>query len=176
VTERQFSKLKLTGLILSFVGIICLVYNSIFVNKLSLWATIFALLCLTCITIGSMLQKNISDKPWQVMPLQYAISIIVFALIIPFQPFYFEMNWQFWIPIIWLGIVISVVAQLIFYKLLSSGNLVNVTSLFYLVPLVTLILDFFIFKTQLKLLDFVGIVSILFGVYLVYQKSNLVKK
>jgi len=123
-----------------------------------------------------MLQKNISDKPWQVMPLQYAISIIVFALIIPFQPFYFEMNWQFWIPIIWLGIVISVVAQLIFYKLLSSGNLVNVTSLFYLVPLVTLILDFFIFKTQLKLLDFVGIVSILFGVYLVYQKSNLVKK
>ena len=30
--------------------------------------------------------------------------------------------------------IISVVAQLLLYRLLTAGNLVNVTSLFYLVP------------------------------------------
>ncbi|OTG85914.1 EamA family transporter [Acinetobacter sp. ANC 4558] len=170
ITEKSFSKLKLIGLVLSFIGIICLVYNSIFVNKLSLWATICALLCLGSITLGAILQKNIKDKPWQVLPLQYAVALVIFAVIIPFQTFNFDVSWNFWLPVFWLGIIVSVLAQLIFYKLLQSGNLVNVTSLFYLVPLVTLILDFIIFRVELGSLDLLGISAILLGVYLVYKK------
>ena len=170
ITEKSFSKIIFIGLILSFVGIICLVYNNMFVNKLFIWALLAAIVCLACIIIGAILQRKISEKPWQVLPLQYAISLIFIVLIIPFQSFYFEMNYNFWIPVLYLGIIISVEVQLIFYKLLQSGNLVNTTSLFYLVPLVTLILDFMIFKTQLSAFNYVGIVAILSGVYLVYRK------
>ena len=170
ITEKSYSKIKLVGLVLSFIGIICLVYNNIFINKLSLWATVCSIFCLACITTGAILQRKISEKPWQVLPLQYVISLIFIAFIIPFQSFQFEMNLDFWIPVLYQGIIISVVAQLIFYKLLQSGNLVNTTSLFYLVPLVTLILDFIIFKSQLSIFDYVGIVAILTGVYLVYKK------
>lgn len=175
ITEKSFSKVKLLGLILSFVGIIFLVYNNLFVNKLSLWATVSSIICLACITTGVILQRKISEKPWQVLPLQYVISLIFIALIIPFQSFDFEMNLDFWIPVLYQGIIISVVAQLIFYKLLQSGNLVNTTSLFYLVPLVTLILDFIIFRTQLSAFDYVGIVAILSGVYLVYRNKAIPK-
>ena len=45
------------------------------------------------------------------------------------------------IPLLWLGIVISVIAQLLFYRLMQRGDLVNVTSLFYLVPVVTTLMD-----------------------------------
>ena len=38
---------------------------------------------------------------------------------------------------LFLGLLISVVAQLLLYRLLSAGNIVNVTSLFYLVPVIT---------------------------------------
>lgn len=172
LTEKSFSKVKLTGLLLSFFGIICLVYNNMFVNKLSLWATLASVMCLACITTGVILQRKISEKPWHVLPLQYAISLIFILLIIPFQSFSFEMNLDFWIPVLYQGIIVSVIAQLIFYKLLQSGNLVNTTSLFYLVPLVTLILDFIIFNTQLSTFDYIGIAAILSGVYLVYRKAN----
>ena len=59
-----------------------------------------------------------------------------------------------------------------FFTAVQSGNLVNTTSLFYLVPLVTLILDFIIFRTQLFAFDFVWIVVILSGFYLVYKKVS----
>lgn len=170
ITEKHFSKVKLFGLLLSFSGIICLVYTSLFVKQLSFLAITFALICLLAITTGAILQRKITENPVQIMPLQYLVSLIGFLLIIPLQGFQFEMNMGFWTPTIWLGLIISVVAQLLFYRLLQSGNVVNVTSLFYLVPIITLILDYIIFTATLSSLDYVGIAAILFGVYLVYRQ------
>ncbi|TCM60476.1 EamA-like transporter family protein [Acinetobacter calcoaceticus] len=172
ITERSFSKLKLLGLLLSFAGIICLVYTSLFVNQLSILAISFALICLCAITIGAMLQRKIVEDPLKILPLQYLTSLVVFVAVIPLQGFHFEMSFDFWTPTIWLALVISVAAQLIFYRLLRSGNLVNVTSLFYLVPIVTLILDFMIFQATLSRFDVIGISAILLGVYLVYRQPS----
>lgn len=172
ITEKNFSKLKLLGLFLSFFGIISLVYTSLFIKQLSLISIIFALICLIAITTGSIMQRKIKENPIQIMPLQYLIALMSFVVVIPLQGFHFEMNWEFWLPTIWLGIIISVVAQLLFYRLLQSGNVVNVTSLFYLVPIVTLILDYLIFSASLNPLDYLGIAAILLGVYLVYRRPN----
>jgi len=170
VTEKSFSKVKFLGLSLSFLGIICLVYTSLFVNHLSFLAIAFALACLLATTAGAILQRKIKEDPIQIMPLQYLISLLLFVVVIPVQGFHFEMNFDFWAPTLWMALVISVIAQLIFFRLIQSGNLVNVTSLLYLVPIVTLILDFFIFQATLSGLDLLGITAILIGVYLVYRK------
>lgn len=172
ITEKHFSKIKLLGLILSFFGIICLVYASIFVKQLSLLSILFAFICLIAITSGAIMQRHIKENPIQIMPLQYLVALVSFILVIPLQGFHFEMNWEFWVPTIWLGLIISVAAQLLFYRLLQSGNVVNVTSLFYLVPIVTLILDYLIFSASLSPLDYIGIAAILVGVYLVYRQPQ----
>lgn len=172
ITEKHFSKIKLLGLILSFFGIICLVYASIFVKQLSLLSILFAFICLIAITSGAIMQRHIKENPIQIMPLQYLVALVSFILVIPLQGFHFEMNWEFWVPTIWLGLIISVAAQLLFYRLLQSGNVVNVTSLFYLVPIVTLILDYLIFSASLSPLDYIGIAAILAGVYLVYRQPQ----
>lgn len=172
ITEKHYSKLKLLGLVMSFLGIICLVYTSLFVTQLSIVAVIIALGCLAAITTGAILQRKIKDNPLQVMPLQYLVALLLFMTMLPFQSFHFEMDWNFWTPTLWLGLVISVIAQLILYRLLQSGNVVNVTSLFYLVPIVTLVLDYFIYQATLSALDVAGIVGILLGVYLVYRKQT----
>lgn len=172
ITEKKFSKIKLSGLLLSFLGIICLVYTSLFIKQLSFLSIGFALICLFAITIGAIMQRKIKENPVQIMPLQYLVALIGFALVIPLQGFEFEMNIGFWMPTIWLGLVISVIAQLLFYYLLQSGNVVNVTSLFYLVPVVTLILDYLIFSSTLSGFDYMGICAILAGVYLVYRPTK----
>lgn len=71
--------------------------------------------------------------------------------------------------LLYLGLVISVGAQLLLYRLICSGNLVNVTSLFYLVPMVTVILDFLILGNAMPALAIAGMAAILAGLVLVFQ-------
>jgi drug/metabolite transporter (DMT)-like permease len=61
------------------------------------------------------------------------------------------------------------VAQLLFYRLMQAGNLVNVTSLFYLVPVVTAIMDFLVLGNRLAPLGVAGMASILAGLVLVFR-------
>jgi drug/metabolite transporter (DMT)-like permease len=69
-----------------------------------------------------------------------------------------------------LGLVISVIAQLLFYRLIHTGNLVNVTSLFYWVPAVTAILDYLFFGNVPSNYGILGMVAILAGLMLVFQR------
>jgi hypothetical protein len=62
------------------------------------------------------------------------VSLGLCLLIAPVSGFRFTVNVGLIIPVLFLGLLISVVAQLLLYRLLSAGNIVNVTSLFYLVP------------------------------------------
>ncbi|SAL52314.1 multidrug DMT transporter permease [Caballeronia udeis] len=83
---------------------------------------------------------------------------------------------DFLIPLLWLGIVISVFAQLLFYKLIRAGNLVNVTSLFYLVPVVTAVMDYLVLGNRLAPLGLAGMVSILAGPVLVCRAAPARKR
>jgi drug/metabolite transporter (DMT)-like permease len=82
-----------------------------------------------------------------------------------------EFTTSFLIPLVWLGVVISVVAQLLFYRLIQMGNLVNVTSLFYLVPVVTAAMDYFFLGDQLAFLSLIGMGSILLGLIQVFRNE-----
>jgi drug/metabolite transporter (DMT)-like permease len=109
----------------------------------------------------------------EVLPLQYSMSLILCTAILPFEPVTLNFNLGFLVPLLWLGLIISVVAQLLFYRLIRSGNLVNVTSLFYLVPVVTAGLDYVCLGNRLGLLCLVGIGAILIGLWLVFKTKVL---
>jgi drug/metabolite transporter (DMT)-like permease len=61
-------------------------------------------------------------------------------------------NPAFVLSVIWLGLVISVGTTFLLYRLIARGNLVNVTSLFYLVPGVTAAMDWAILGNPLSAL------------------------
>ena len=73
---------------------------------------------------------------------------------------------------LFLVLVISVGAQLLLYRLIRSGNLVNVTSLLYLVPVVTVVLDHLLLGNTMPTLAIVGMVAILAGLVLVFRKHE----
>jgi drug/metabolite transporter (DMT)-like permease len=91
---------------------------------------------------------------------------------VPSQPFHFELNLNFLLPLLWLGLITSVGTQFLLYRMIQSGNLVNVTSLLYLVPVVTLILDYLILGNKVSTLALVGIVMILVGLVLVFRQAK----
>jgi len=67
----------------------------------------------------------------------------------------------------WLALVISVAATLLLYRLIQRGNLVNVTSLFYLVPAGTALLDWLVLGNVMAPLAMAGTGAILAGLVLV---------
>jgi len=169
--EKNWQKERLLGLCISLAGLILLVWKSLTMSFIAPIGVLFALAALICITFGAIIQKNIQQAPTDVLPLQYVISLIVCLFIVPFEHFEITWNSQLIISVLFLGILISVVAQLLLYRLLSQGNIVNVTSLFYLVPIVTALLDFLILKNKLPLAGLIGMIAILLGLMLVFKKK-----
>lgn len=146
--EKNLQKERLFGLLIALAGLILLVWKSLTMSFIAPIGIFFALAALICITFGAIMQKNIQQAPTDVLPLQYVVSLVVCLFIVPFEHFEITWNSQLIISVLFLGILISVVAQLLLYRLLSQGNIVNVTSLFYLVPIVTALLDFLILKIR----------------------------
>jgi len=169
--EKRLQKERLFGLLIALAGLILLVWKSLTMSFIAPIGILFALTALICITFGAIMQKNIQQAPTDVLPLQYVISLVVCLFIVPFEHFEITWNLQLIISVLFLGILISVVAQLLLYRLLSQGNIVNVTSLFYLVPIVTALLDFLILKNKLPLAGLIGMIAILLGLMLVFKKK-----
>lgn len=70
------------------------------------------------------------------------------------------------------------VAQLLLYRLLSVGNIVNVTSLFYLVPAITalldyLLLDYLLLGNRLPAAAMIGMMAIVGGIVLVFRTAKV---
>ncbi len=169
--EKNLQKERLFGLLIALAGLILLVWKSLTMSFIAPIGIFFALTALICITFGAIMQKNIQQAPTDVLPLQYIVSLVVCLFIVPFEHFEIAWNSQLIISVLFLGILISVVAQLLLYRLLNQGNLVNVTSLFYLVPVVTALLDFLILKNKLPLAGLIGMIAILLGLLLVFKKK-----
>lgn len=169
--EKSLQKERLLGLLIALAGLILLVWKSLTMSFIAPIGIFFALAALICITFGAIMQKNIQQAPTDVLPLQYVVSLVICLFIVPFEHFEITWNSQLIISVLFLGISISVVAQLLLYRLLNQGNLVNVTSLFYLVPVVTALLDFLILKNKLPLAGLIGMIAILIGLMLVFKKK-----
>lgn len=172
-TERRFGLLRLLGLILALAGLALVVFESLVLAELSMPGMSFAMGALASMTVGAMLQKRIQQAPAEVLPLQYLVTLLVYLCLLPTQPFHFNWTWNFWTPLLWLGLVISVFAQLLLYRLIRTGNLVNVTSLFYVVPVVTVVLDYVVLGNALPMLSLAGMAAILGGVILVFRAHSI---
>ncbi len=170
--ERQRSWSRMFGLMLGLVGLVMVVYQGIGLAGMSLAGMLCGLLALVSMTAGSIMQKRITDNPLGTLPVQYLAGLLLCAVFVPFQPFHFEYSAGFFVPVLWMGLVVSVLATLLLYRLIARGNLVNVTSLFYLVPAVTAIMDYLVFGNRLALLSLLGMVLIIVGLVFVFRKSR----
>lgn len=169
--ERRFSLLRLAGLLLALLGLAAVVFQSLVLARFSLNGMLFAFGALLCMTLGAILQRQIRQSPVEVLPLQYAVTLSLCLLFVPFQPVRFEAVAGFIVPVLWLGLVISVAAQLLLYRMIQTGNLVNVTSLFYLVPVVTVGMDYLFLGNALSRLGLLGMGAILVGLALVFRAA-----
>jgi len=169
ILERRISWLRLGGLLVALGGLGVIVLESLLAARFSLSGISMTLAALLCMTTGSIAQKSLRDAPLDVLPMQYAIGLGMCLLIAPFRPLHMDVTLGLVIPLLYMGVLISVVATLLLYRLIQTGNLVNVTSLFYLVPGVTAGLDYLLLGNRMSLASLAGLVAIVLGLLLVFR-------
>jgi drug/metabolite transporter (DMT)-like permease len=172
LTERRFGAARMAGLALALAGLTMVVADSLLMARLSPIGVLCALGSLTSVTVGAILQKRLTSTPVQVLPLQYGVSTLACLLCLTFQPFAFDATLAFFVPLLWLALVISVAATLLFYRLIQAGNLVNVTSLFYLVPAGTAVLDYLLLGNRLAPMAIAGMGAIIAGLAVVFRRAR----
>ena len=171
LVERRFPASRIAGLMLALAGLVLVVFHSITAARLSIAGMAFALGALMSMTAGAILQKGEQQAPLDVLPLQYAVGLGLCLAFMPSQPLRLEFTTGLAVSWLWLGLVYSVGAQLLFYRLIRQGNLVNVTSLFYLVPAMTALMDYVFLGNSLPGLSVLGMAAILAGLALVFRPS-----
>lgn len=169
LVERRMQGSRLPGLLLALSGLILLVWRSLSASHLPAAGILFALAALLFMTFGAIMQKKNQQTPADVLPLQYGVSLVLCLLFFPLGSFHVNINAGFIISVLFLGLLISVVAQLLLYRLLSAGSIVNVTSLFYLVPVITAVLDYLLLGNRLPWSGIAGMVMILLGIMMVFR-------
>ncbi|HBR6319570.1 TPA: DMT family transporter [Klebsiella pneumoniae] len=173
VVERRLQGRRLSGLLIALAGLVLLVWRSLAASPMAMVGILFALAALLLMTFGALWQKRSRQAPADVLPLQYAVSLGLCLLIAPVSGFRFTVNAGLIIPVLFLGLLISVVAQLLLYRLLSMGNIVNVTSLFYLVPAITALLDYLLLGNRLPAAAMIGMMAIVGGIVLVFRTAKV---
>ncbi|HGM5094283.1 TPA: DMT family transporter, partial [Serratia marcescens] len=166
ITERRCAGLRAFGLALAMAGLTLVVYQSLMVAHFSPSGMLFAFIALGSMTAGTLLQKGMTQPPLAVLPLQYAIGLLMCTLALPFEPLRVDWRPEFVLPLLWMAVVISVLATFLLYRLIQRGNLVQVTSLFYLIPAVTALLDYLLLGHALAALSLLGMAGIVLGVML----------
>lgn len=169
IVERRWRPMRVAGLGLSLAGLALVVCRGVGGTGLPITGVACALTALVALTAGSLLQKRMRAAPADVLPLQNAIGLALCVAILPFRPVSLQIGWAFIVSLLWLGIVISVIAQLLFYRLMQRGDLVNVTSLFYLVPVVTTLMDAVWPGNRPEPLALAGMGAIVAGLALVFR-------
>ena len=170
--ERRFSPWRLLGLLVSLAGLALVVLRGVDGVQLPASGLLFALLALLAMTGGSIVQKGTVLPPDRVLPLQFVVTLLMCALAAPFQSWRIDDALALTGPVLWLALVISVGAQLLLYRLIAAGNLVNVTSLFYLVPVVTALMDWLLLGNRLGLWGVAGMTLVVAGLWLVFGKRG----
>lgn len=171
LVERRFGWRRMAGLMLALTGLVLVMWDGIEAARFSIIGMLYAAGALLCMTGGAILQKSLRQPPLRALPLQYLAGLMLCVALAPWQPWQATLGAGLLATLLWLGLVISVGATLLLYRLIQAGNLVNVTSLFYLVPGGTALLDYLLLGNPLAPLAMAAMALILAGLALVLRSA-----
>ena len=153
-----------SGLVLSTLG-----YHS--VDKINVSGIVLSVLALLSITFGTIAQAKVKTPPILTLLIQTIFSFLIFLAVIVYQGLSFEVNAYSLLSLVWMGAVVSVGAYLLLMLMLKYSSADKVSTLFFLLPLLTMILESLVFDTTLSALTIFGVILVCTSLF-VYQTQK----
>lgn len=170
---EKVNKKAWLGLILGFLGVVLVLGLNEQSLQTQLAGVLLSMLGLLSISFGSLYQKKFCSN----MNLVSGGAIQTFfsaLLILPFL--YFEetkvvFNSDFIIALLYMAVIASIGAMSFLYYMIRYGEVSKVSSLFYLLPIVSVIVTFIIFGKEMDMNIFLGIFVVLIAMNLINKKD-----
>lgn len=166
------------GVVLGFLGLVLVLWNKAGVTGDAGWPMDWIALgaagaAVLGMTAGSMYQKAFvsaqdirTGTAWQYI----GAFVPVFVLAMVLEDGRIEWTGNFIFAMVWLCLVLSIGAVSLLMVIIRHDNVSRVAGLFYMIPIVTAVMAYFIFGEQLNTVQFVGIAITAVGVALVSRK------
>lgn len=154
-----FERIGVTGylvLLLGFSGLVVAVTGGGAVDVVTISGLIFAGLAVLAMTIGTILQQRTLIHVVSSVLVQYCFSSIIFALGVGLYGFEAELTPQFISSALWMILVVSVGAILLLVYMLKEDKASKVSTLFFLVPVITYLLDYLVYDAPLSMMTIIG--------------------
>ena len=175
IMNDKLSVLNWVGLTLGLLGLSLIVFHSVFITDLNLLGLGFGLIALIAMTLGTIGQKRFCSRIDFLtnLLLQYLISSLVFLCIDRFHVLQaIPTNLAFVVALFWMGIVVSVFATCLYYYLVNNKQLTRVTTVFYCVPALTVILDYLVYGELISTISLLGFLVTCLGLYFSFRKDK----
>ena len=168
------SRIQWIGLFIGFVGVVVVISPSVGINA-PMISIISCVIGLMAITTGTLLQKRVGSS---ISLLKSNIiqasagSLFFMTLIVTVEKPHITWNEPFLIALVWQVLAVSTGAYVILMILIKRDSVAATTSLLFLVPPVTAIIEFFIFGEPLTQVTATGFILASAGVYMVTRCSE----
>ena len=159
-------------LIAAFLGVILTIIGYKKMEGFTLLGFVFAIISVTSITIGSILQKKNSSHIFENLRIQFMTSSTLFGLSLFFGHWYLHFNPTFLFSLSWMILVVSLGANFLLIFMMKSHCASKVSSLFFCIPPVVMTLDYFCFSTRIAPISMVGTLLIMVSVKLYFSSVS----
>jgi drug/metabolite transporter (DMT)-like permease len=162
------------GFLLGLIGVMLVVSHKLTFNHTHLIGLAMCFLGLFGLTAGNLYQKRFCSHMniftgGIIQSFTACIAVCVCAVL--FESIQVAWTNQFIFALAWMSVIVSIGALSVLYLLIRHGEVSQVASLFYLVPVSTAIIAFFVYNETIDLFGIIGIFITAIGITLV-QKTQ----
>jgi len=167
---HNFNKKSIIGLIVAYLGVFMIVLNGQKLAGIEPIGDFFALMAAIMFAVYTLTMQRI-QKSYHLIDMTrkvmfYGLVVLAVIILITRQTLWFDlMDKKLLISLLFLGIVASSLAFLMWNKAIQIVGSIATNQYIYLVPVITTILSAIIFKEKITLITLFGAALILFGLY-----------
>lgn len=175
VLGEKLSVRQWTGVLVALIGVSLVVWYKVNAQAGTLASFIAVTVSLAAITSGTLYQRTFC-KDVDLRSASFIQFVVSLAVLVPLaagmEGFDVQWNWTLVVSIVFLVVFASIVAVNILHKLMRRGHATKVTSLFFLTPIVAVLLEWTMFGVTPTWLTASGIVITCAGVALVTVRTE----
>ena len=151
-------------LFLGLTGLIIAIFGARDLGAVTILGLFFGLISVVAISAGSVMQKKSIIDPVTAAFYQALTASCIFLLVLPFTETRLNLTPTFIVSASWMTIVVSTLAVLLLFRMLAKNSASKVGVLFYMVPVITMLLDYFTFGNKVTWITIMGALLVIVAV------------
>lgn len=171
--NEPFSPRRFLGLLIGFSGVVLVFYDQVESTRFDLMVILASLAILVAAISAAMSTVMVKKYLPRMNPILITFHQLVWGTVFLFvlgiileDPAKINLTARAVTSVLYMGIVASAAAFVLYYKLLTQMSAISLSLIIYIIPLVALISDYFFYGEILSLRSLIGMMVIFSGIWL----------